>query len=95
MFDADRFTMELLVRSWRPGDVFQPLGMGGRRKKLQDYFADIKLPREERSRVPLMAAPEGILWVAGHRPDHRFYATTSTKSTLVAELLDCAPPKGD
>ena len=95
MFDADRFTMELLVRSWRPGDVFQPLGMGGRRKKLQDYFADIKLPREERSRVPLMAAPEGILWIAGHRPDHRFYTTTSTKSTLVAELLDCAPHKGD
>lgn len=95
IFDADRFTMELLVRSWRPGDVFRPLGMGGRRKKLQDYFADIKLPREERSRMPLVVSPEGILWVAGHRPDHRFYATTSTKRTLVVELLDCTPPKGD
>jgi len=95
IFDADRFTMELSVRSWRPGDVFQPLGMGGRRKKLQDYFADIKLPREERSRMPLIVAPEGILWVAGHRPDHRFCATTSTKRTVVAELLDCTPPKGD
>jgi len=95
IFDADRFTMELLVRSWRPGDVFQPLGMGGRRKKLQDYFTDIKLPREERSRMPLVVAPEGILWVAGHRPDHRFYATTSTKRTVVAELLDCTPLTGD
>jgi len=94
-FDADRFTMDLSVRSWRPGDVFQPLGMGGRRKKLQDYFADIKLPREERSRIPLIVAPEGILWVAGHRLDHRFYATTATERTVVAELLDCASPKGD
>ena len=95
IFDADRFTMELLVRSWRPGDVFQPLGMGGRRKKLQDYFTDIKLPREDRSRVPLLVAPEGILWVAGHRPDHRFCTTTETKRTLVSELLDCILPPGD
>ena len=58
-------------------------------------FADIKLPREERSRIPLMVAPEGILWVAGHRLDHRFYATTATERTVVAELLDCASPKGD
>ncbi|HET8580020.1 MAG TPA: tRNA lysidine(34) synthetase TilS [Nitrospiraceae bacterium] len=95
IFDANRFTMKLLVRSWRPGDIFQPLGMGGRRKKLQDYFTDIKLPREERCRVPLLVAPEGILWVVGHRPDHRFYATASTKRTLVAQLLDFMSPKGD
>src|SRR5436853_1362926 len=95
IFDTDRFTMPLFVRRWRPGDVFQPLGMDGRRKKLQDYFANIKLPRELRSRIPLIVAPEGILWVTGLRPDHRFFATTSTKRTVVAKLLDCVPPKGD
>ncbi|MGH7166676.1 MAG: tRNA lysidine(34) synthetase TilS [Nitrospiraceae bacterium] len=88
LLDADRFTMPLLIRSWQPGDAFRPFGMGGRRKKLQDLFADLKLPREQRGRVPLLVAPEGILWVAGLRADERFAATASTTRTVIAELLD-------
>jgi tRNA(Ile)-lysidine synthase len=87
VLDADRFTMKLLVRSWRPGDAFHPLGMQGRRKKLQDYFADIKLPRHERGKVPLVVAPEGILWVGGYRSDHRFRVTSETTRTLAVELM--------
>jgi tRNA(Ile)-lysidine synthase len=90
-FDADRFTPRLEVRAWRPGDAFQPQGMGGRRKKLQDYFSDIKLPRERRARAPLLAAPEGILWIVGHRTDHRFRVTPSTTRVMVAEMLPAEP----
>lgn len=86
-FDADRFTPRLEIRSWQAGDVFHPHGMAGRRKKLQDYFSDIKLPRERRARVPVLAAPEGILWVVGYRTDHRFRVTPSTKHLMVAEVL--------
>jgi tRNA(Ile)-lysidine synthase len=62
--------------------------MGGRHKKLQDFFADLKIPRRERSRVPLLVAPEGILWVVGYRTDHRFCARSSSGRRLVAELVD-------
>ena len=41
---AARITLPLTVRSWRPGDVFRPLGLGGRRKKVQDFFVDRKVP---------------------------------------------------
>lgn len=85
-FDADRFTHQLEIRSWRAGDVFHPQGMGGHRKKLQDYFSDVKLPRARRSAIPLLAAPEGILWVVGYRTDHRFRVTPSTKRVMVAEV---------
>jgi tRNA(Ile)-lysidine synthase len=85
-FDADRFTHPLVVRSWKAGDVFHPRGMGGRRKKVQDYFCDIKLPRERRAGVPLLVAPEGILWIVGHRTDQRFRVTPSTRRILVAEI---------
>ena len=85
-FDADRFTHRLTLRSWQIGDAFQPSGMGGRRKKLQDYFSDIKLPREQRSRVPLVVAPEGILWIVGHRTDHRFGVTATTQRVLTVEV---------
>ncbi len=88
LLDMDRFTGDLRVRTWRPGDAFQPLGMGGRRKKLQDFFSDMKVPRAERHRVPLLATSEGILWVAGYRADHRFRVTRSTRRILVAELAD-------
>jgi tRNA(Ile)-lysidine synthase len=88
VFDADRLTPALVVRAWKPGDVFQPFGMGGRQKKLQDYFADIKLSRDERRQVPLVVAPEGILWVGGHRTDHRFRVTSETRRRLFVELFD-------
>lgn len=86
VFDLDRFTLDLTVRTWRCGDAFQPAGMRGRSKKLQDFFSDRKIPRRERGLMPLVAAPEGILWVAGHRADHRFAATPETRRRLILEV---------
>ena len=55
------------VRSRRPGDRFQPLGMSNP-KKLQDFMVDSKVPRSWRDRVPLVVAARGIAWVVGWRP---------------------------
>src|SRR6185436_3664348 len=88
VLDADRFTAQIIVRSWQPGDAFQPVGMQGRTKKLQDYFSDIKLPRQARHQIPLVVAPEGILWVVGHRTDHRFCATADTKRRVTLMVSD-------
>lgn len=64
---AARITLPLTVRSRRPGDAFRPLGLGGRSKKLQDFFVDRKVPRGRRGTVPLVVdARLGIVWVAGH-----------------------------
>ena len=63
---AGRISPPLTVRSWRPGDTFRPLGLGGRRKKLQDFFVDRKVPRDRRGTVPLVVDGRlGIVWVAG------------------------------
>jgi tRNA(Ile)-lysidine synthase len=86
MLDADRFTMDLTLRSWKAGDTFQPFGMRGNRKKLQDFFVDLKVPRYSRVRTPILVAPEGILWVAGYRIDHRFRVTSATRRILSAQL---------
>ncbi len=61
----------LAVRGWRPGDRFRPLGAPGR-KKLQDFFVDTKVPREQRGRVPLLVAGEEIAWVVGQRIAEEF-----------------------
>ncbi len=91
--DAEAAGERLSVRAWRPGDRFRPLGME-RAKKLQDVFADAKVPRALRWRLPLVCVGEGaaerILWVAGVRIGDEFKLTDKTRRTLVlqAEPLD-------
>ena len=82
--DADKIVWPLVVRSWRPGDRFNPLGLAGS-KKLQDFFTDAKVPREERSRIPLVCDSEKICWVMGYRLDDRVKVTSLTRSVLVVE----------
>ena len=65
--DAKSMEGPLQVRSRRPGDRFQPLGMS-QPKKLQDFMVDSKVPRAWRDRVPLVVAQGRIAWVVGWRP---------------------------
>ncbi|MEC4674608.1 MAG: tRNA lysidine(34) synthetase TilS [Nitrospirota bacterium] len=85
-FDGDQFSNDLVIRTWKPGDYFCPFGLGGRRKKVQDFFSDIKLSRSKRAHVPLLVAPEGILWIGGFRSDHRFRVTDTTQRILTVHL---------
>lgn len=95
LFDADRFTAGLQIRSWRFGDWLCPQGMNGQRKKLQDYYSDIKLPRPQRPRVPLLVSPEGILWVVGYRQDERFRAGAQTRRFVLATVVNSISPEGE
>ena len=60
---------QVTIRTRRPGDRFQPSGMTGT-KKLQDFFTDSKIPRDQRDSVPLLVCERGIAWVVGHRAAH-------------------------
>jgi len=87
-FEIDAAQAEtLIVRSWRPGDWFCPTGMGGRRKKLQDFFVDQKVQRESRHCVPLVVAPAGIVWVVGYRGDERFQLRSESLSRVVLSVV--------
>ncbi len=77
--DADKVQWPLRVRAWQPGDRFRPLGMGGRSKKLQDLFSDLKLPVPEKKRVPVVECGGQICWVAGLRADERFKVGPETR----------------
>jgi tRNA(Ile)-lysidine synthase len=81
LLDATGMNFPLKIRPRTPGDCFYPLGFG-RRKKLQDFFVDEKIPREERDSIPLVFSGNDIVWIAGHRADDRFRVTGSTKKFL-------------
>jgi tRNA(Ile)-lysidine synthase len=86
MFDYDKMGPSLVLRNRRPGDWFCPAGMGGRHKKLQDYFVDEKVPRRKRGTVPLLCSGEDILWVVGLRTDNRFLPGPDTKKALIITI---------
>ncbi|MCY4487726.1 MAG: tRNA lysidine(34) synthetase TilS [Deltaproteobacteria bacterium] len=61
---VERVEGTLLVRNFRPGDRFRPLGMAGH-KKLKDLFMEMKLPRPRRRTLPLVLTGEEIVWIPG------------------------------
>jgi tRNA(Ile)-lysidine synthase len=76
----------LAVRNRRPGDRFRPAGLAGR-KKLQDYFVDMKVARAERDGVPLVVdESDRILWVAGYAVDEEFGVTDPAQPMLILRL---------
>lgn len=87
--DLDLVELPLWVRTWEPGDWMCPLGMGGRRKKVQDLFVDVKIPSEKRLQIPIIASAQGIIWVGGVRLDDRWKVTPDTSRVLQLELLKC------
>ncbi len=88
VFDYDRVGRNVLnIRGWRHGDFFYPIGFG-KRKKLQDFFVDNKIPKDERYSIPLILSNNDIIWIAGYRPDDRFRITQLTERYLIIEMVD-------
>ncbi len=78
--DADCLSWPLRLRRWNPGDYFYPLGMPRQRKKLQDFFTDLKLSRFDKEKAWVLETAQGdICWVVGYRADERFRIAEGTK----------------
>ena len=88
-FDFSQICFPLILRTRRPGDYFYPPGLRGR-KKLQDFFVDLKIPRHERDRIVLLTSSQGILWIIGWRLDQRFAARPKSSRAVVVEVNRCA-----
>lgn len=78
VFDYDRMCEALgagcesrIVLGCREAGDYLPLG-GDKRKKLQDYFIDRKIPRDERDRVKLVKIGHEVLWILPWNDKGRF-----------------------
>jgi len=77
-FDADAIGSVGIIRHWRAGDRFQPIGMKSA-VKLQDLFVNLKLQHGERRRRLVAATEQGeLFWVEGLRISERFKLTDRT-----------------
>lgn len=84
--DFEKLEFPLIVRRWRQGDAFYPLGMKGK-KKLSDFFIDKKLSISQKENTWLLISKSRIAWVIGQRIDDRFKVTEKTKKNYFAELV--------
>lgn len=81
-FDAGKVGREVILRHWRPGDRFQPIGMQ-RSVKLQDLFVNARVPpAERRARLVATTAAGELFWVEGLRISECFKVEPTTRRRL-------------
>ena len=79
--DARLIEFPLLLRKWKEGDYFYPLGMR-KKKKVARFLIDQRMSKSAKENVWVIEMNRKIIWVVNHRIDDRFKITANTKEIL-------------
>ena len=89
-FDIAALREKLMVRNFRDGDRFRPLGLAGH-KKVKELFIEKKVPLSVRSIWPILSMGEEILWVPGYGRSELGKVGKQTKEALYLTAVTWDP----
>jgi tRNA(Ile)-lysidine synthase len=95
LLDADRMgSGPLTVRAWRAGDRMRPLGLGGS-KTLADLFTDRRIPRAQRSSLPIVLSAGEIAWIPRVATAEPFRVRADTRRLAVLRAVPAGAGAGE
>ncbi len=78
---ADKIKSDFILRRWKDGDRFCPLGMKNS-KKLSDFLTEQKVRSSEKKEQLVLSNAGKIVWVVDIRIDERYKISAKTKKVL-------------
>ena len=86
-FDYDKMNFMPIFRYPKEGDFFW-LQKDGKKKKLSRYFIDQKIPKNDRKKIPVLAAGSHIVWIPElDRCSAYYYVSEETQNVLQIQIL--------
>lgn len=79
--DKKQVQFPMLLRVWKEGDYFYPLGMA-KKKKVSRFLIDQHTTTTQKEKTWVLETNGRICWVVGKRIDDRFKIRPSTKSVI-------------
>ncbi|MFC1562906.1 tRNA lysidine(34) synthetase TilS, partial [candidate division KSB1 bacterium] len=87
LIDYDKIDKGFLVlRTWREGDKFIPLGMD-KDKKISDFFTDEKVAGHIKKGIPILVSGGEIIWICGYRISDKVKITKRTRRILCLKCI--------
>lgn len=85
IIDYDRIEKGIQLRCRKPGDYFT-FGPEEKKKLLNRYFIDEKVPRHLRDQIPLAADGSHVVWIIGRRVSSHYEVSDATRHYLKLEF---------
>ncbi len=76
-----------VVRAFRSGERYAPLGMDGKEIKVSDFFTNKKIPVPIRKNWPLVLVEDEVAWIPGFQPAHTFRFQKDTGRVWHLQLI--------